>query len=88
MTCYDRYFDTRASINASIHRSVLENKMMLYLLTIQEIRNVGVLITAITETGEVREIRQEYTPWLVTVGLPKRYYKDSRKAKVEATNLK
>ena len=62
--------------------------MMLYLLTIQEIKNFGVLITAITESGEVREIRQEYTPWMVTVGLPKRYYKDSRKATVEATNLK
>ena len=62
--------------------------MELYLLTIEEVKNVGVSICAITDTGEVHHIQREYTPWLVTVGLPKRYYRDVRKATVEVTNLK
>jgi DNA polymerase elongation subunit (family B) len=56
---------------------------MLYLLSIREIRNYGVLITGIAEDGKVHELRREYTPWLITVGLPKRFTKDLRKAKEE-----
>jgi len=62
--------------------------VMLYLFAIREVKNFGVLLTCVDEDGNVQSIRREYAPWLVTVGLPKRWYKDNRKAKVEETTLK
>ena len=57
--------------------------MKLFLHQIAEIKNFGVKIVCIDDTGQSHVMDQAYTPYFFAVDLPKRYYGDIRPCTVE-----